>query len=86
MTDKILKFSATWCGPCGALAKTLTSLDVGVPIENIDVDEQTELAVQYHVRSVPTLVYIRNGVEVGRRVGGMNTPGAITQWVNEFKR
>ena len=66
---KVLRFSASWCQPCKAMAKLLDDIDTNLPIEVIDIDEQSELAVDYGIRSVPTLVMIEENVEVKRMVG-----------------
>lgn len=70
---KVLKFSATWCGPCKSLSTTIEKYYKGdVPIENIDIDEQRERAVEYGVRGVPTCILLdAEGQEVSRKVGMM---------------
>ena len=37
---KLLKFHATWCQPCKMLSKVMEGVDLGVPVENIDIDEK----------------------------------------------
>ena len=69
MSDKILKFSAEWCQPCKTLAKTMASLDLGVPVEEIDIDQNDQLTAEYKIRGVPTLILIRDGKEVARTSG-----------------
>lgn len=72
---KLLKFAASWCGPCQALSMTIKGLDENTvlpPIEDVDIDKNTELAVQYGVRSVPTLVLVDDsGKEIKRSVGAL---------------
>jgi len=68
MNIEVLKFSATWCGPCKILATTLNGV---VGITDIDIERDMEKARQYNVRSVPTLVFLKNGKEVHRVSGSM---------------
>ena len=81
MEDKILKFSASWCGPCKSLAMTLKDEDLGVPVEDVDIDENSDLAAQYAIRSVPTLVLIKDGKEVSRMIGSQ-TLDALRKWAS----
>lgn len=70
---KVLKFYATWCGPCKALSSTLEKFYKGdVTIENIDIDERNDLAQKYNIRSVPVCVLVDdNGSELRRKNGAM---------------
>ena len=68
---QVKKFSAVWCGPCRMLKNIMVdvSAQVSVPIQDIDVDDNPELAQRYNVRSVPTVVIEKDGQEVKRFVG-----------------
>jgi thioredoxin 1 len=66
---RILRFTASWCQPCKALAQQLEEIDTNLPIEVIDIDDNHELAMEYGIRSVPTLVMMDENVEVKRRTG-----------------
>ena len=68
MEIEVLKFSATWCGPCKVLANTLKD---AAEVKNIDVEKDQETARKYNIRSVPTLVFLRDGKEVHRVSGSM---------------
>jgi thioredoxin 1 len=48
--------------------------DLGVPVKEIDIDEQSELAQSYQIRGVPTLVLVKDGVEIKRKSGMMMLP------------
>ena len=78
MTQKILKFSATWCAPCKALTAQLAGEDLGVPLEEVDIDTNEALAKQYNIRGVPTLVLVNEGVEI-RRMSGFATAAKVRE-------
>ena len=72
---KLLKFSAEWCNPCKTLTQVIikTGDKVTVPVEQVDIDAQSDIAMHYGIRSVPTLILIdENNAEVKRRVGSLN--------------
>jgi thioredoxin-like negative regulator of GroEL len=66
---QVLYFSAAWCGPCKAYRPLLESMQNEMPITFIDVDSSPQTSDQYNIRSVPTIVVIQNGMEIGRAVG-----------------
>lgn len=76
---KILRFSAEWCQPCKMLAKNIDAAGITLPIEYVDVDEQGDLAAQYKIRGVPTLVLVEGGQEV-KRVSGVKTVDELRAW------
>jgi len=81
MSKKILRFTASWCQPCKMLAKNLETANIELPIEVIDIDEDQEKAIEYQVRSVPTLVMVENDTEVKRNVGVISTK-QLEEWAN----
>jgi thioredoxin 1 len=69
---EVKRFSAVWCGPCKALAPVMEEVKSGFPnvtFETIDVDVDHEQASKYGIRSVPTVVFVKDGVEINRFVG-----------------
>ena len=76
---KILRFTASWCGPCKTLAKNLEESNLSVPIEVIDIDVQSDIAVEYGIRGVPTLILLDENIEVKRLVGS-KTVTELKEW------
>ena len=66
-------FYADWCGPCNAMAPVIeevaTELDGKAKVGKINVDENSDIAVEYNVMSIPTLIVFKNGKEEKRLVG-----------------
>ncbi len=79
---RILRFTASWCGPCKSLSETLKQIDTTVPIEVVDIDENTVLAMEYGVRGVPTLVMLDGNIEV-KRMTGTKPKNALEAWIND---
>ena len=68
----LVDFWAVWCGPCQMMAPILHELETEMPdvqIGKVKVDEQMDLARQFRVVSIPTLIIFKNGQEVQRMVG-----------------
>ena len=76
---RILRFTASWCGPCQGLAMNLESANLQMPIEVIDIDVQSDVAVEYGIRGVPTLVMLDENIEVKRLVGS-KTVTELKEW------
>lgn len=69
----VVDFWASWCGPCKALAPILEEVDAElagtVKVAKINIDEEEELAAQFRVMSIPTLLLFKNGEVVNKSVG-----------------
>ncbi|MCI9038729.1 MAG: thioredoxin [Clostridia bacterium] len=68
----LIDFYATWCGPCKILSPIVEEVakeNENVKFVKIDIDKTDDIALQYQVMSIPTLVLIQNGEEKDRIVG-----------------
>lgn len=69
----LVDFYADWCGPCNAMAPVIEELDTELngkaKVGKINVDENSDIAVEYNVMSIPTLIVFKNGKEEKRLVG-----------------
>jgi thioredoxin 1 len=76
-SDKVtlVDFWATWCGPCMMLGPVIEELagdyDGRAVIAKLNVDENSAIAAQYGIRSIPTLLIFKNGQVVDQMVGSM---------------
>lgn len=72
----LVDFFADWCGPCKMMAPIVeelaTELDGKVKVGKLNVDENSDIAIEYNVMSIPTLIVFKNGKEEKRLVGVRN--------------
>lgn len=76
----LLDFWAAWCGHCSTVAPVIDDIARERPdikVGKINVDEESELAKDYHVMSIPTLVVIKNG-KVTQQVTGARSKAQIS--------
>ena len=82
----VVDFGATWCGPCQALAPSIDKMaqeyDGRVLIGKVDVDQSPDLATQYGVMSVPTILFFKDGQKVDQITG--NSPDKIRERIESL--
>lgn len=77
----LIDFFATWCGPCKMLGPILKevkdTLGDRISILKIDVDKNQQIAAQYQVRGVPTMILFQNSKQLWRQSGVLNKEDII---------
>ena len=82
----LVDFFATWCGPCQMLAPVLEKISnsrANFDIAKIDVDQLPDLAVEYGVEVVPTMVIFKNG-KVMNKFEGFKSESEIIEEVSKY--
>lgn len=87
----VTDYWAPWCGPCRAMAPAFEELtqkynvpDSGVELKKINIEEDADLTAAKGIRSIPTLIFEKDGVEVDRRSGIM-TRDKLTELIENLK-
>ena len=67
----LVDFHAQWCGPCKAMKPTLEKYKESskIPLVEINVDTENQIAAKYGVRSIPCFIVIEDGLEIQRKIG-----------------
>ncbi len=71
----LLDFWATWCGPCQMVAPVLEEIAAeraDIKVCKVNVDDESELAMQFNIVSIPTLIVMQNGKIVNQGIGAMS--------------
>lgn len=81
MTKKLLVFKAPWCGPCKVLEPLVdeVSIETGLYVEKINVDENQKLAMKYGIRTVPTLILVDGDEQ--KKLHGLQTKSKLLEFI-----
>lgn len=72
--DVLVDFWASWCGPCRMLAPVLEEINEELTdfiVAKVNVDDNPELAIKYHISSIPAVLYFKNGQLISQTLGYM---------------
>lgn len=88
----VTDYWAPWCGPCRTMAPIFQELmdtynvpESGVEIKKINIEEEPDLTESKAIRSIPTIIFERDGAEVDRRVGIVKRD-KLTELIENLKR
>ena len=81
----LVDFFASWCGPCKMIAPLIEKMAEEkkdkIDVYKLDIDQASDLAAQYGVQSIPTLVIFKGGKDVDRHIGALQQ-NALNKWID----
>ena len=85
----VVDFGAAWCGPCKSLQpvidKIATAYEGRAAVGKVDIEESPETTEEFAIRSVPTILFFKNGALVpGKKIVGATSEAKITAIIDEI--
>jgi thioredoxin 1 len=84
---KVMDFFADWCGPCkqfGPIFESVAAENSEVEFQKINVDSDSEASMKYGIRSIPTIIFEKDGEILMRKTGSLSKT-ELTRIVSELK-
>ena len=79
----VMDFWAPWCGPCKMVSPSIDELaeayEGRVIIGKCDVDENNDVAMEFGIRNIPTVLFFKDGVQVDKQVGSAPKPQYVAK-------
>jgi thioredoxin 1 len=88
--NKVIKFSAAWCGPCKTMKPIYEKFAEavsgnGIDVIDLDVDANSEEAMEYGVRSIPLTVFVKDGKVVDKISGVASTDALLLKYKEVYQ-
>ena len=83
--NTMVKFHASWCSNCKILQKNFEQVnlkELGVKLYKVNIENQMELAQEYNIRAIPTVIYLKDGKLLATEIG-LKTPSEIKKSIQQ---
>lgn len=80
----LVDFYANWCGPCKMLEPVLEEVSNEIDIIKVDTDIHNDLAAEYRVMSIPTLIFFKDG-KILKEIHGFHSKEELIKIINDLK-
>ena len=81
----IVDFWAPWCGPCKTVKPILEEIDStidNISCFSVNIEDDDDIILDFEIRSIPTLIYFKSGVQIDRTVGAISKETILSKFNN----
>lgn len=82
--NRIVKVSASWCGPCRQLRQELKDFDL-IPIDDYDADENEDICQKYNIKTIPTMIFLDELNQELERINGFITKQQLINKIQAYE-